>query len=238
MRPVNLVPQDQRRRVREDSSGKGAYVALGVLTALLALVVAYVMTTNQVTERKNEAAALSAEADRLEAKAAKEASYTDFAQIAQTRLVSVAGVAETRFDWERLMREVSLIMPEGSWLQSTDASVLGDPTATTTPAPAPAPTTTTTTTVAPPVSPAATFVGCTPRQTDVARMMVRLRQMHRVSDVELNESAQEESTSPATVDNCGSYYKYDLTVTFSPTEPASERPRGATRVPASLGGGS
>src|SRR5215211_7099612 len=228
MRPVNLIPQEQRRRVREESDGKGAYVALGVLAALLALVVAYVMTSNQVTERKNETAAVSAEADRLEAKAAKQATYSDFTQIAQTRLTAVAGVAQTRFDWERLMREVSLIMPKGSWVQSTEASVLGDPAATAT----------STTTVAAPASPQATFVGCTPRQTDTARMMVRLRQMHRVQDVELNESSQQESTSPATVDNCGAYYKFDVTVTFSPTEPASESPRGAIRVPASLGGGS
>jgi hypothetical protein len=40
------------------------------------------------------------------------------------------------------------------------------------------------------------------------------------------------------VDNCGSLYKFDITVSFSPTAPARERPRGADRVPASLGGGS
>jgi Tfp pilus assembly protein PilN len=232
MRPVNLIPQEQRRRVREETDGKGAYVALGVLAALLALVVAFVMSSNQVTERENEAAAKSAEADRLEAKAAKEANYTSFAQVAQTRLEAVAGVAGTRFDWERLMREVSLLMPEGSWVQSTDASVLGDPSATATTTP------TATTTVAAPPSPEATFVGCTPNQTDAARMMVRLRQMHRVADVVLNESSQQEASSPATVDNCGSFYKFDVTVIFSPAEPASERPRGANRVPASLGGGS
>jgi hypothetical protein len=231
MRPVNLIPQEQRRRVREESTGKGAYAALAVLGMLLALVVAYVLTSNQVTERKNETAAVSAEADRLEAKAAKQANYTDFSEIAATRLVAVAGVAESRFDWERLMREVSLLMPQGSWLQTTEASVSGDPTATTT-------TPTATDPLAAPASPAATFVGCTPRQSDVAGMMVRLRQMHRVADVELNESTRELVSEPATVDNCGSYYKFDLTVTFNPTEPATEAPRGATRVPVSLGGGS
>ena len=233
MKPVNLVPQDQRRRATREGGGKSAYAVLGVLGVLVALMAAYVLSSNQVTDRKNEAAALSAEADRLEAEAAQQASYTDFASIAQTRLESVAGVAATRFDWERLMREVSLIMPAGSWLRSSDASVLGDPAAAGGEAAAP----TTTTSVAP-AGPSATFVGCTPRQSDVARMMVRMRQMHRVADVTLNESAQEDSTQPATVDSCGRFYKFDLTVTFSPTEPASESPRGATRVPASHGGGS
>lgn len=232
MRPVNLLPQDQRRRAPRESGGKGAYAVVGVLAVLLAMVVAYVLSANQVTDRENETAAASAEADRLEAEAAEQANYTDFAQIAQTRLASVSGVAETRFDWERLMRELSRIMPAGSWLQSTDASVTGvtDSSGTST--------STTATTTAGPASPSATLVGCTPDQSDVARMMVRLRQLHRVEDVSLNESLQESDSQAATVDNCGRFYKFDLTVTFSPTAPASEAPRGATNVPASLGGGS
>lgn len=229
MKPVNLVPQEQRRRVPTEGGGKGAYAALGVLAVLLAMVAAYVLSSNQATERENQAAAASAEAGRLEAQAAKRANYTDFAQVAQTRLMSVAGVAGTRFDWERLMREVSLIMPAGSWLQSADASVAGD---------AEAAAATAETATAGAGGPTATFVGCTPHQSDVARMMVRLRQMHRVTDVTLNGSTQEGSDQPATVDNCGPLYQFDLTVTFSPTEPASATPRGATRVPASLGGGS
>jgi Tfp pilus assembly protein PilN len=231
MRPVNLVPQDQRRRVRTETSGKGAHVVLAVLVIMLGLVVSYVLTANKVTERKNETAAVSAEADRLEAEAAKRVSYSDFAQIAQTRLQSVASVAARRFDWERVMREVSLIMPSGSWLKSADASVLG------TPGGAQAATPTTTASVGA-VSPTANFVGCTPHQSDVARMMVRMRQMHRVEDVELNASTQEQAGSPATVDNCGRLYTFDLTVVFSSIEPATDRPRGATSVPASLGGGS
>jgi hypothetical protein len=125
MRPVNLIPQEQRRRAPREGGGKSAYAVLGVLGVLLALVAAYVLTSNQVTDSENKVAVASAEADRLEAEAAKQADYTDFAQIAQTRTLSVAGVAATRFDWERLMREVSLIMPSGSWLQSADASVAG-----------------------------------------------------------------------------------------------------------------
>jgi Tfp pilus assembly protein PilN len=228
MRPINLIPQEQRRRTPTEG-GKGAYALLGVLAVMLAMVAGYVLSSNQVTERENEAAAAAAEAERLEAEAAKRVNYTDFAQIAQTRLLSVAGVAQTRFDWERLMREVARIMPEGSWLQSAEASATG------TAAEAESSTSTTVTSTA---GPSATFVGCTPDQSDVARMMVRMRQMHRVADVALNESGREASAQPATVDNCGTFYTFDLTVTFDPTEPSNASPRGAARVPASLGGGS
>jgi Tfp pilus assembly protein PilN len=233
VKPVNLIPQDQRRRVASEGDGKGATIALGVLAGLLAMVVVYVLISNTVTERKSDAKAASAEADRLEARASRQNSYTDFAQIAATRTQSVAGVAATRFDWERFMRELSHVMPAGSWLQSADASVSGDPSSGTG---APAATTATGTPVTP--APAANLIGCTPDQDDVARMMVRLRQLYRVDDVVLNESVAGESTGEASVASCGPLYTFNLTVKFSATKPASETPPRNKSVPASLGGGS
>jgi Tfp pilus assembly protein PilN len=232
VRPVNLVPYDQRRGPAGARSGS-AYVVVGVLGALLVMLVGYVLSSNQANARKGDAATARVEAERLEQEAQRRASYTDFAQIKQTRLASVATVAGSRFDWERLMRELSRIMPEGSWLQSADASVVGDPAATTGTTTAP------TSTSAAPAGPNANLVGCTPRQSDVARMMVRLREVHRVEDVTLNESSQETAAgTEATVEACGSLYKFDLTVTFTQSRPVAEAPRGARRVPASLGGGS
>jgi Tfp pilus assembly protein PilN len=232
LRPVNLIPQEHRRRTATESTGMGAYAVIGVLAVLLVMALAYVFSSNQVTARENQAANARAEADRLEAQAARQNHFTDFAQIAQTRLASVTGVAQTRFDWERLMRELSRSLPGGSWLQSADASILGDPAGATT-------ATSTPTTTAAPAAPSASLVGCTPHQSDVAGMMVRLGQIHRVSEVTLNESAQEQvEGTPASVDNCGSLYKFDLTVTFDQAAPPCEAPRGASRVPASLGGGS
>jgi Tfp pilus assembly protein PilN len=229
VKPVNLLPGDQRRRAPSEGGGKGAQAVVGALAVLLAMVAVYVLTSNTLTERQDKAAAASAEADRLEAEATAQANFSDFADIAETRLESVAGVAQTRFDWERLMREVSRIMPEGSWLQATDASVFGDPMtagATTTPA------------GGAPTSPYASFVGCTPDQSDVAQIMVRLREVHRVEDVRLKESTQESTDSEASIDDCGSLYKFDVAVTFTTTAPVGEAPRGTNRVPASLGGGS
>jgi Tfp pilus assembly protein PilN len=232
VKPVNLVPQDQRRRVASEGDGKSAPIALGVLAALLALVVVYVLINNSFTERKSETAAASAEADRLEARAGQQASYTDFAQIAVTRTQSVAGVAVKRFDWERFMRELGRVMPEGSWLQSADASVNGDPTSGGSSTPPADPS------AVVEVAPAANLVGCTPDQDDVARMMVRLRQLYRVDDVVLNESSLGANEEEATVVNCGPLYTFNLTVNFTAAGPSKEAPRGTRGVPASLGGGS
>jgi Tfp pilus assembly protein PilN len=230
VRAVNLIPQDQRRRGAAEGDGKTAPIVLGVLGVLLVMVVVYVLTGNTITERKSDAKTASAQADRLEASAGKQTGYTDFAQIALTRTQSVAAVAATRFDWERFMRELSHVMPEGSWLQSADASVLGDPASGSTTAPAADPTVAKT--------PAATLIGCTPGQDDVARMMVRLRQLYRVDDVVLNESTVGAVGDEAGADSCGAMYTFNLTVKFTATEPSTQTPRGAHGVPASLGGGS
>ena len=91
---------------------------LGVLAALLALVVGYVLTATRSPSAATTPRRPSAEADLLEARAGQQTSYTNFAQIAVTRTQSVAGVAAKRFDWERFMRELGRSHAEGSWLQS------------------------------------------------------------------------------------------------------------------------
>ena len=230
MKPVNLIPSEQRRAKPSGKSSGAAYVVVGLLSVALVMAVAYVLTTNKVNENQTQAAEAKQEADALEAQAAQMGSFTNFATIKEQRLVSVVTTAQTRFDWERLMREVSRIMPEGSWLKTTDASVLGNDEAATQAA----------TGVAPvgPANPSATFVGCTRKQSEVAALMVRMRQMYRVSDVKLNASAQESSDAEASIDSCGRLYQFDVTVTFEPVAPTKEAPRGSVRVPASLGGGS
>ncbi len=237
MKPVNLVPQDQRRRTPSEGSGKGAHVLLGGLAVLLAMAVFYVLTANSITEKESQAEQARIEADQLEAQAATKNSFTDFAEIAQTRAASVASVASTRFDWERLMRELSRVMPEGSWLTSASASVTGATDAASATAPAapadPA------TAGAGAGGPSANLVGCIPKHSDVARTMVRLRQLHRVIDVELTQSSRADAEgATAALDSCGRNTSFDLTLTFSPTSPVPDAPRGEPRVPASLGGGS
>jgi type II secretory pathway pseudopilin PulG len=228
MKAVNLIPGDQRRATPTGSQAGGAYVVLGVLAVLLVMAVAYVLTSNGVNDKTSKAEQAGQQADALEAQASQLNAYTDFASIKEQRLAAVATAAKTRFDWERLMREVSRVMPKGSWLQTTQASVTPDSAtaAAVTPTPAAAPT-----------GPQATFVGCTPKQSEVAKILVRLRAMHRVTDVELNQSLREQAVSDVTVDSCGRLYKFDVTVTFAPLA-VEEAPQGSKSVPASLGGGS
>jgi Tfp pilus assembly protein PilN len=227
MKAVNLIPSDQRRAKASGNVSGGAYGVLGVLAVLLVMAVAYVMTSNSANDRQGKAEQARQEALAAESQSKQLGAFTDFASIKEQRLTSVMAAAQTRFDWERFMRELSRVMPANSWIHTTNASVSGDTSGGNLSSPD--------TTVP---LPEANLVGCTPRQSEVARMMVRLEQMYRVTDVALNESTQEQAGGETSLQTCGDLYKFDLTVTFSPVEPANEAPKGETRVPASLGGGS
>lgn len=226
MRPVNLLPESQRRR-QPSGQGGSAYVVLSGLACLLIMVAVYVLTANKATSRENDAAAASVKADRLEARAAEIGAFGDFAQVKEVRLASVQQLADSRFDWERLMRELARVLPDRGWLQLVQASTTGELDSADTGAAE--------TTGA--GGPTAQLTGCMPRQSDVARLMLRLRRMHRAEDVTLKESAREQAGAVATLDNCGPLYKFDLTVAFTPAAP-QEAPDGRKSVPASLGGGS
>ena len=210
---------------------------LGVLAGLLLMVGAYVMTSNRVNSSKEQTLEAKREATEAEAKAKALGSFADFAKIKETRAASVRELAKGRFDWERLVRELALVLPSGTWLTDMDAAVApgedqdGQATGTLR---------------ATEGGPRATLKGCAKRQPDVANLMVRLRSMHRVEDVGLTESSRSEGDSaaggvvPSNATNvgggCGDAYEFELKVAFEPAAATTTGKPG--HVPARLGGGS
>jgi Tfp pilus assembly protein PilN len=119
MRPVNLIPAEDRRGEHAPMrTGPVVYVVVGVLLAALAGVTALVLTGNQISERKDEVARLQAEDAAVSARAQRFAAYTQFRSLREQRVATVTGLADSRFDWERVMRELSLILPDDVWLVS------------------------------------------------------------------------------------------------------------------------
>lgn len=123
MRPVNLIPPEDRRG---DSAplrtGPLPYVLLAGLVALLLGVTALVVIGNQISESKNEVAQLEGEDAAASAKAQRLASYTQFREMSEQRVETVSSLADSRFDWERVMRELSLVLPDDVWLVGLTAT--------------------------------------------------------------------------------------------------------------------
>jgi hypothetical protein len=255
MRAVNLLPDELRPRQRSAGGRGPGHVVIGVLGVLLVMAVAYALSLNQVNGRKTEIASAKGEIEKAKREVAASTAFGDFHSIKETRVASVKELAAGRFDWERLMRELALVLPEHTWLLDANASTTGDPSqaggATSTPAPtasgaAPA-ATADAAGAGVGTNPTMSLKGCAIQQKNVAVMLVRLRKLYRVEDVDLTESAQEltesggaqgSTDSAGGSDTCGNgRFKFDVTVTFSGDSPKGEKPAGG-KVPAKLGGGS
>lgn len=121
MRPVNLIPADERRD-RTVKQGALAYVLVGALVAVLVGVTLLVITNNQISERKAEVASLQHRNAAAEARAARLTAYTKFDQVRAQRVAAVTSLADSRFDWQRVMRELALILPHSVWLTNLTGS--------------------------------------------------------------------------------------------------------------------
>ncbi|HEY2335388.1 MAG TPA: PilN domain-containing protein [Solirubrobacterales bacterium] len=123
MRPVNLIPPEQRRGDHAQlRTGPLVYIVLGALALVLLGVTMLVLTGNQIADSKAEVATLKQEDAAAQAEAKKLAAYTDFRTLAEQRVATVRSLADSRFDWERVMRELSLVLPSNVWLTSLSAT--------------------------------------------------------------------------------------------------------------------
>ena len=72
MRPVNLIPSNERRGDTSVSrTGPIAYLLIGALVAVLGGVCALVLTDNEISDQKSELTALEAEHAEEQARAAQ-----------------------------------------------------------------------------------------------------------------------------------------------------------------------
>jgi Tfp pilus assembly protein PilN len=239
MRPVNLLPAKHRARsAGGDGESKASYISLGVLGALVLAVLMYVLTANQVSSRNAEIAEAQQRTQAAEAQAVTLQSYGDFAGTKEARIGAVKQLAVSRLDWERLFRELAHVLPQRVWLTAFDGTVAAAPTGQATGTGSEAST-----------GPSVNLEGCADGHAGVADVMVRLRELHGASDVELSESMKSEGggqagavsadgVTAAAGGDCGPYTSFKIKVTLAPAEQAAVTPDGqSAEVPASLGGG-
>jgi Tfp pilus assembly protein PilN len=124
VRPVNLIPEEQRIGRRPAMrSGPTAYIIVGALVAALLGVTALVTTNTRIDDLKGEVTQVEGEIATAQATAQELSSYTQFQSVREQRVATVTSLADSRFDWDRVMRELALVLPGDVVLMNLTASV-------------------------------------------------------------------------------------------------------------------
>jgi Tfp pilus assembly protein PilN len=184
MRPVNLIPPEDRRGDRAPlRAGSLSYIVIGAFGAALVAVLMLVLTQNSITDKENEIAQLEVARDAAAQRAEAMAPYAEFASLQASRQQTIATLADSRFDWERVLRELALVIPGDIALDSLDASTAGKGDAAET------------TTAGVGSSPSLMLTGCGPTHNSVAAFVAALEDIDGVTRVGLENSVQGGETS-------------------------------------------
>jgi Tfp pilus assembly protein PilN len=225
MRPVNLIPSEDRPGSRRPTrSGPVAYIIVAALVLTLFGVTALVVTNNQISDREAEIAQIKDETAAAEAKAASLAAYTQFHSVREQRIATVTSLADSRFDWERVMRELALVLPGNVWLTNLTASA----------SPATAPDGGTTVALRASVpGPALSLVGCASDQEAVASFVRALKDIDGVTRVGFQGSsvgggaAVSDSAGGTSCQTRDFIAKFEMVVAFDAAPVAAETSTGA-----------
>jgi Tfp pilus assembly protein PilN len=159
-------------------------VVLGALGLVLIGVVVLSMTSKQISDRKDEVAQLQQQEQQVAAQAQSLQAYADFRAVQQTRSETVSSLAQSRFDWQRVMNELARVIPSDVWLIQMSGTV--NPTVSIENAPDVG----IRGTIA---GPALSLVGCAVSQDAVAGFVSALQEIDGVTRVGVDESAKEDS---------------------------------------------
>ncbi|HET9592635.1 MAG TPA: PilN domain-containing protein [Solirubrobacterales bacterium] len=199
MRAVNLIPPELRRGDHAPlRTGPLAYIVVGALALALLGVTLLVLAGNEVSEKQSEVKTLQREDALAKARAESLAPYTQFQAAAEQRVQTITSLADSRFDWPRVMRELGLVLPDDVLLTNLAASaslgeggeaakgVLG---------------------------PSLELEGCTSSQDAVATFITALKDIDGVTRVGLESSSAEEGGS-GSGEGCEGKTQFKLVVAF------------------------
>jgi Tfp pilus assembly protein PilN len=187
MRPVNLIPPDERRGDRAAMrTGAFSYVLLGGLVVALLGVIALAFTSKQVSDRKSEVAKLETQEQAARAKAQSLQAFADFRATQESRSATVTSLAQSRFDWQRVVNELARVIPSDVWLLQLAGTVSPDV------SPENAPGIEMRSTIQ---GPALEMVGCATSQDAVAGLISNLEEIDGVTRVGMQSSDRAGSDS-------------------------------------------
>jgi Tfp pilus assembly protein PilN len=195
VRPVNLIPVEQRSGGRKPMKGGPiAYIAVGAMVAALLGVTLLVVTSNQISESKAELSQVKDEQVAVEARANALAAYTQFHSVREQRVATVASLADSRFDWDRVLRELALVLPSDVSLDSLTGTAT----------PGVTPEGATSLPLRGSISgPALEITGCAGGQDEVAGLIQALKDIDGVTRVGVESSTLNGGSEGATSDSAG-----------------------------------
>ncbi len=187
MRAVNLLPSDAQLSGRRMPSRNQILIPAALAVPVVALAALFLPAHSSVGMKQSEVESLNAELATLPEPSAPGIDSTIQGEQAR-RAAVVADVLSKRIAWDRVLRDLGMVMPADVWLTNLKAAVpqpLSVP-----PIPVSA-----TTTSPPPVAPVltstgVTITGRTYSQAGVARMLARLATVPSLSGIQLTRSAQ------------------------------------------------
>lgn len=233
MRPVNLIPPEDQRGDRSPMrTGGASYVLIGALALGLLLIVATTLTSKQISDRESDKQTLEQELQAATARAESLRAFADFRGVQESRTATISSLAKSRFDWERVLRELSLVIPSDVWLvnltgTASPAVQIQDAAEIVSRDTVP--------------GPALEIVGCAPSQDSVAGFVAALEDIDGVTRVGVQSSQRSEqdaATGPpaasasaqSTTEECRTrtfIYKFEIVVAFD----AVPDPATATQAP-------
>jgi Tfp pilus assembly protein PilN len=197
MKAVNLIPPDARKSGRGSAgpgfaTGIGAYVLLGALAVAVLMAGAWAMTGRQLSDKQTDLARVQREAQTAEAKVASLAPYKQFSTLATSRVDTLTGLIDGRFDWSAGLREVARVIPAdvdltslvGTTSPSSRVEGAGGNGSLRSALPVPA----------------IDLIGCARSQSRVAELLARLRAVDGVQRVSLSSSEKSDSASLSDTD--------------------------------------
>jgi Tfp pilus assembly protein PilN len=177
MRAVNLLPRDETKRSKTNVPVLVGVVGAVVVCALLSML--FLSASSKVRDKQGELDALNAQLAVIPPPPPPDTAGAGLASQEQARLTALSGALSKRVAWDRVLRNLSLVLPNDVWLSTLNA---------TSPVPA--------NVAAPPaVVPGApptglTITGFTYSQAGVARLLSRLEVLPDLTNVQLQNSAQ------------------------------------------------
>ncbi len=188
MRPVNLIPPDERGGDRSSMrTGAFSYVLIGALAIALLGVIALAFTSKQISDRKSEVAKLQVQEQQAEAKAQSLQAFANFRAVQEQRSATITSLAQSRFDWQRVLNELARVIPSDVWLVQLPAP--STPRSRSTDGPE--------ITIRDGVTgPALELVGCAPSQDAVAGLVADLEEIDGVTRVGLQRRRRLTTATP------------------------------------------